>query len=545
MLVGGKALILLVATRFLSMRLVGVFFLVLAIASFGLSLYWTSASPEWAFFSPVTRAWELAAGALIAVGLLRIPRRAPGITASISVAVGLLLIVASVIGGAILVQFEFAQNEFVNAIFATPDSPFPGVAAVVPVLGAVLVIMGGSHGRTLIGRFLLGNPLSRYIGRISYSLYLWHWPILILVPIALGVDDLATRLMLAAAAFVLAILSTELWERPFRKSGALDRRTRGTVQLGLVGSVGVGVTALMMSGAISLPSNIELPWIQPPKEVVELAGVKDDLPAHYADGCHLLGYRQAKLRTDCVYGDRGGEKTAMLIGDSHAAQWMPALDAYAKDQGWRLEVHTKAACAVIDVPVWERSQRSTFDQCINWRTKLLKHIRETEPEAVFVGLSRDYDLWDGRVIESRDAKTYWREKLSEYLATLARPAERVVLLAETPFLPYDPVDCLAGEGLGSCDPPTASVLDADYADLEERAARDAGASLLSANELLCNDLTCPVYVDGMAVFRDNHHVTASYMDHLAEPIGNLLEGRPAYPTPRPTAPVASAEADGS
>jgi hypothetical protein len=118
----------------------------------------------------------------------------------------------------------------------------------------------------------------------------------------------------------------------------------------------------------------------------------------------------------------------------------------------------------------------------------------------------------------------------------------VVLLAETPFLPYDPVsDCLSTEDAAKCDPPTAVVVDADYADLERRATEDAGATLLSVNELLCNERTCPVYVGG-AVFRDNHHVTATYMERLAEPIGNLLEGRPAYPTPPPTAP---AEADAS
>jgi hypothetical protein len=121
----------------------------------------------------------------------------------------------------------------------------------------------------------------------------------------------------------------------------------------------------------------------------------------------------------------------------------------------------------------------------------------------------------------------------------------VVLLAETPFLPYDPVDdCLAVEDATKCDPPRSVVVDAEYAELERRASVDAGAELLSVNELLCNERTCPVYDDG-AVFRDNHHVTASYMAGLAGPIGNLLEGRPAYPTPAPTVPAASAQTDGS
>ena len=82
-----------------------------------------------------------------------------------------------------------------------------------------------------------------------------------------------------------------------------------------MGSVAVGVTALFMAGTIVLPSNIDLPWIQPPKVVAELAGVREDLPAHVDDGCHLLNYRQQKLKTDCVYGDEDGDQTAMLIGD--------------------------------------------------------------------------------------------------------------------------------------------------------------------------------------------------------------------------------------
>ncbi len=156
-------LILLLATRLLPSRLVGLFFVILAVASFGLSLYWTDASPSWAFFSPMTRAWELAAGALIAIGLLRLPARLSRITSPMAVLGGLALIVAAV-------------------ILLDADTQFPGLAALLPVTGATLVIVGGLHGPTAPGRVLLSNPLSRYLGRISYSLYLWHWPLLVLDP---------------------------------------------------------------------------------------------------------------------------------------------------------------------------------------------------------------------------------------------------------------------------------------------------------------------------------------------------------------------------
>ena len=158
-----------------------------------------------------------------------------------------------------------------------------------------------------------------------------------------------------------------------------------------------------------------------------------------------------------------------------------------------------------------------------------------------MGLSRDYDLWDGQVIQSQDATTYSREQLSAVLETIGQPAGEVVLLAETPFFPFDPVDCLADPDIANCDPSTSIVVDDEYAALERRAANAADAKLLSINEILCPDDTCPVVSDDIVVYRDNHHVTATFMEHLAEPIGNLLEGKPAYPTPVPTLAPESAE----
>jgi peptidoglycan/LPS O-acetylase OafA/YrhL len=505
-------LILLAATRMVPLRLVGQFFLALALVSFGISLYLTEASQAWAFFSPVTRAWELAAGALVAVGLLRIPARLPRMTAPIAVLVGLALIVAGVV------------------ILGT-ESAFPGLAALLPVTGATLVIMGGLRGPTLPGRVLLSNPVSRYLGRISYSLYLWHWPLLILVPIAMENDQLVFRVALAGVAVVLAAISTELVEQPFRRSGGLAGRSRGSIQLGLAASAAVGVAALVISGAITLPANLL------PRDplVLELAGVREDLPRSYADGCHLT-YEVTEPRDDCVYGDPEGEQTIFLIGDSHAAQWVPALDAYAAERGRRLEVHTKSACSVADVPLWERKLLRQYDECLEWREALLKRIKRTEPEMVFVGSSRDYELWsNGNIVRTNDAYTYWQQELTQLLQALDENAARVVLLAEMPFLNFDPVDCLADRRRSTCDPPSSLVLDLEYAALESAAAAAAGAEVLSLNGVLCHDGSCPVVVDDIVVFRDRHHVTASYMDHLAEPVANLIEGRAPFPTPLPQA----------
>jgi hypothetical protein len=187
--------------------------------------------------------------------------------------------------------------------------------------------------------------------------------------------------------------------------------------------------------------------------------------------------------------------------------------------------------------------RRDFEECTAWRDSLLKRIRQQQPELVFVGLSRDYELSDnGRVVQSRDAMNYWQGRLIDYLGTLGEHARRVVLLAETPFLNFDPVDCLADPDIATCDPPAVVVVDDDYAILEESAAKAAGAGVLSANKLLCPGSTCPVYTDGLVVYRDAHHITATYMAHLAEPIGNILDGRPPYPSPAPSPDPASERA---
>ena len=354
-------------------------------------------------------------------------------------------------------------------------------------------------------------------------------------------DDLTFRLLLAGAAVVLAALSTELVERPFRRSSLLDRRPRFSLEMGLAGSVAVGVAGLFMSGAVALPSNISVPALQPDPVVVELTGVREDLPAPFADECHIADWRVKKLQRDCVYGDPEGEQTAMLIGDSHGVMWQPALNRYAQDQGWRLEVHTKGGCPVIDVPVFKRDIRREYAECGDWRERLGRHISKSQPEVVFVGLSRDYELWSGgQVIQSSTARTYWKEKLTELLDTLAADAGRVILLAETPTFNYDPVNCLSSPDNNDCDGPAFRVLDSGYAALERAATEATGVELFSINELLCSATTCPVVVDGMPVYRDEDHVTASYMEQLATPIGRMLDGKSPYPSPSPSPPPVAA-----
>ena len=173
-------LLLLVGARLLSLARLGLLLALVALGSFGLSLVWTDTEAPWAFFSLPTRAWELAVGALIAVGALRLPRRSPEPLAIGLVTAGLGLIV-------------------IACVVIDDSTPYPGMAALLPVVGTALVIIGGSATSAGPSRWLSAS-VPRWLGRISYSLYLWHWPILVLVPIAIGIDSLGLRLGLAAVA---------------------------------------------------------------------------------------------------------------------------------------------------------------------------------------------------------------------------------------------------------------------------------------------------------------------------------------------------------
>ncbi len=356
-----------------------------------------------------------------------------------------------------------------------------------------------------------------------------------LIPIAIGSDDLGLRFGLAGVAIVIAAVSTEVIERPFRHSGILARRPRFSVEFGLTSSVAVAVVALVMSGAIALP----LPGVQPDPVVVELTGAREDLPVIYNDGCHV--YFDVAEISDCSYGDVESARTAVLYGDSHAGQWFPALERYARDKGWRLEVHTKSACSPVPVVLFEKKLRRIYDECTEWRNAVLKRIRKIQPEVVFVGSSRDYDMYEGgRLLQVRQDYPLWEERMTEMVQTLDENAGKVVLLAETPYLNFDPIDCLADGKASSCDPAKVLAVDDQYAAIEASAAEAGNAQLLSINDIVCPGRSCPVVVDGIVAYRDSQHLTGSYMEHLAEPIANLLEGRAPFPTPLPS-PGASAD----
>lgn len=596
--------LLLVLSRMVSRARVAWVLAGIGVASFLLSAIWTDVAAPWAFFSLPTRIWELAGGALLAVGFVRLPRRTGAGTASL---IGILGI--GLLGTAMLT---------IDA-----ETPFPGIAAVVPVAATLLLILAGERAEALHAR-ALAQRIPRWLGRISYSLYLWHWPVLVLVPIWIGRDDLPTRLLLALVAVGIATVSTELIELPIREQRALRATTHHSLGAALVATGGMAAFGIALAslgplgmptspvaaragdatppptasappatpvdGRPTMPGVIATPTGAPDARVTptpahpsstptaaptptptrialvsqdpiptpdptsrvgsgvlsgpipagvrpSLEQVRDDLPRSYTDGCHLdFGGITAPA---CSYGITDPDRPLlMLVGDSHAAQWLPAAEHVAAARGWRLIAITKSGCPYVAATVWNKPLKRGYRECDAWRAQVAARIAAERPAILLLAASRGYQVIDdGGRHAYEDSLRAWRTGLRWALTDGSMGAGHTVLLADTPRLLEDPVECLARSGtIDGCPTPRQALTDAGHLELEASTSAAAGVTLIPTEGWLCDATSCPLVMDGLLVYRDDQHLTATFAAGLAGLLGASLD-----PLIRPdTDPTASA-----
>ena len=551
-------------------RRVGMIAAVVGIASFALSLWLTTANQPWAFFSLPTRAWELGIGALLAVSVTRLARL-PGRVAATAGWLGLAMVALS-------------------AIVIQPSTPFPGTAALLPTVGSALVILAGismpSGGPVLV----LGTRPLRYLGKISYSLYLWHWPIIVLPAYALGMElPLAATIGLAAVAIPVGAASQRWVEDPIRHGrlvGLLPRRNlalAGGLTLALVvSSVAIGRSAeanlaaaatgqqdaeaslddilgpVETGGPTSEPppspgpvesgaptnSPVASPSarVSPPPETFAgpvpanllppLVRATDDKPAMYDDGCHVD--QLATAPANCVYGDPDGTLTVALLGDSHAAQWFPALDRLADEHGWRLLPMTKSACSAADVTVWNAAFERPYTECDQWREAVFQRLKDEKPDLVIISMSRGHQaIVDGEVLGGRNARAPLQAGVARTIERLQKVAGRVAMIADTPRAPTDPPVCLSRhlDDILACATPRGEALNQAWFDAERATAEAAGVAFVDPTAWVCPADPCPVVIGRYLVYRDTHHVATPLVEALRTRL------RAALPEPVGEAPV--------
>ena len=442
-------------------------FSLVTITSFALGVWLTIVAPIWAFYSLPTRAWELSLGALIAL-LPSLRRQSPWLACT-----GLVLLALS----------AFWFNE---------TTAFPGLYALVPVLGtAALLSSIGAWPKPL--KLLATNRTSVWLGKISYPLYLWHWPALVL-PIAFLSRDLKLweRLCALLVTVILADLTTRYVEEPIRLKSYSPRRVVLTtiIAMALALLVGFGISK-------STTSSILVDGKQ-----VTLAGI-ESRPTPYEDGCHL-NYRES-ISPLCAFGKLDGAKTVVLYGDSHAVQWFPALEKLAREKSFKLITLTKSACPSIDV-VRESVGAFQMSNCAAWRTSAIARITAEKPDLIILS-SFEHFVPPG---DPRSVEQWWADGSLRTYETLKPLASKVIYLMDTPLPERNIPDCLASTSADKC-----------LADKTLGLPQVANFDIIDPSKWLCEN-NCPGIVHGNVAYRDASHISVATSLELSDSLWQAL-----------------------
>jgi hypothetical protein len=248
-----------------------------------------------------------------------------------------------------------------------------------------------------------------------------------------------------------------------------------------------------------------------------IADAAGDLPITYANGCHLNGSTQVQPPADCSFGDVDATTVVALFGDSHAAQWFPALDLLGQREGFRLDVYTKSSCPSADVPMVTDGVLNTG--CADWRERVLEKLGDAPPDRIVLSNFAHYDDYGTTGLTTE----VWAAGLRDTLDALP-PQSEVDLIIDTPEFTSTPAVCLSSHLTDalSCSRPRAEAIDADWGADEATAAESADARVVDLNDYLCDAASCGVIVGNRLLYRDPHHLTASYATELADTLADAL-----------------------
>lgn len=531
---------------------IGVAMALIVVASFAWAVRETLSQPTWAYFSTFSRAWELGVGALLAVGAATLNRIPDTIRP-------------------VLAWLGLAGIGF--SLFAvTADSLFPAPWAALPVLSAALVIAAGTGGPQ---KFLwpLTNRAMGYVGDISYSLYLWHFPLIVFLALVLpeGVTFFAAVLV---ATFALAAASYHAIENPVRKSQWLEpggsrkrkkrRNARVTKILVVAGVSSLAVLTLVVTtvaltrtapqdqpvavgqasplseaGGATAASDTAVAahtaaistalqatsWPELSPSIDQL-GREQLVPEWAVEGC--LGNEMnsqgdpAANSERCVFGDPGAAKTAVVLGDSMSISYVSGIRAALEPQGYKVHVITLMQCPAFSLTVI-KADRSEHPDCDPFREWSFRQVAELKPDLVL--MSNTATALPASGAEGEAMLSEWTNAAQETLSALAGSAGRIVVL-DSPPSGKNLADCATriskpGDCTTSVDSRHRSIAEAGRAG----AAGIANVQFVDTRPWFCSPSNnCPAFVGNTTVYADGVHLTAAFSKSLGPVMAEALAG---------------------
>ena len=464
--------------------------------SFAACLFITSMEPRYAFYMMPMRAWQFAAGGL--AGLYFADR------VSNQIAVSPKLDLMGWIGLAGILA---------TAAMLSDELRYPGAWALLPTLCTLAVLICGARTPEASVACLLSQPAMTVIGRLSYSWYLWHWPVLVFGSLIWPTPSPSQRVALVLGSLAFAWLSWRFIEIPIRQNGRILEPPRRAI----IGALVVITCAVAM--AFQWQAIAQNTLDQPAHQRIQRARM--DIPALYRQQCDQWYYSDALA--PCEFGNRRSPRVVVVLGDSIGLQWFPAIERVFDAVHWRIVVMTKSACPIVDLPIFYARIGREYTECEIWRDAALSRIATIAPEHVIIGSTQTYDFTPAQ----------WQEGTRRILRQLSPSAGKIHVLRGTPVLPFNGPDCIAPRGTlwklianTDCtapaqDPPSLAVLHA----LEVAASGFNNTQIIDLTGAVCPGGTCAAEHDGRITYRDERHLTASFVSTLAPALASAIQSK--------------------
>ncbi len=497
---------------------------VVTAASLAWSVYWTATAPAAAYFQTPTRVWELGVGAVLALALTG--RAAAWLQAGVA--------------RAVVLRWAGVAAIAVAAVTLSSGSPFPGWLALLPVLGTAAVIAAGDTGPRDPSSWLVARRPTQFVGDVSYAVYLWHWPVIVLAPFALA-RPLTTvdKVLVVAGCLVLAWLTRLAVEQPAQRW----RRLRRPLVVGLATLVGMGAVAgaagwqyhrvavaeaaardalaavrddpCFGAGSLAPDATGCADVFGPP---ASLTLTEDDQPWFIDPACTVAeGRSETDLDvTTCRFGTEPPTRRVALVGDSHAEHWRGGLHEVARERGWELVEVLRGACPVTEARVLTFQGAPTdTDGCARWGEQVTEYLTAGGFDAVVTSSFTTAFTFGGPGADSLESGALgfaatWSTWLDAGLDVyVLRDVPTTVLPHVPECLQANPQDPLA------CSRPRADAVVPDAATVAAGRTTSPGLHLVDLTDLFCDDRTCYTAIGGAVVYWDANHLSAQYSRTLA------------------------------